>query len=336
MALPALTKTWQLDPNNVIAMDASETVYGQKMMYQLYTMMTGFGSNPWVAVASCDGSTAGWPGPGWSSYLSCVWSTGVHSWVVYEFADGQQLLFDLDYSSGNSENANVRVSPGGLYTGGDTSNPPTATDEEYILTGSNGSHTDTKWSGYCSGFNWATQNTVIHAWLSDDGLEARIQFWKNGYCRAAYYFGDMADKRDNQTDPFMWGALVRFSSSDGDVVGNLWMDQGWLKSIHSSSLYRMNLLTYGSGTKPWIEFVTSAALPEEIDNIYHATPWVLWCFNDVGARGFKGAMVDLWTSPYQAFGKGDNSPNTPAARDYVHCEYCCLPWTGDSTVMLIS
>ena len=116
MALPTLLKTWQFNVNNIIVSQDEDTSYPEAL-FTIKEALTGFASNPWTVVASSDGSTAD-ETDRWIDQGDVNWGTGAHSWIVLQNVNGQQILFDPDYSAtSNPEDINIEVSMGGNFTG---------------------------------------------------------------------------------------------------------------------------------------------------------------------------------------------------------------------------
>ena len=336
MAVPSVVKTYQFAVNN-LSPGGIEHDRARELLLQIKNILCGFGTLPWDVDYSCTGSVAGSVGDGvdrWTLYTDLLWGTGAHSWSVLNLPGGQQLLLDTDFGTTTCEDCNILISPSGAFTGGDTSNRPTATDEQAIII-STASGAVLDWSGTATNGTLAAGDVRIHAWHSTDGTHTRLALFRSDICVSFWEFGIMADKRTAQTSGFYAGILVNINASTPASVflSSYTMDVLWRYTWSAGgTAYRLRLLTLGIGNQPWTEQAT-AAVAEEWDGDLHVTPLVLWC-DTVGARGFKGTVVDMWMSPYQALNIGDNSPNTPSARDFVHMEAICLPWTGDATVML--
>lgn len=340
MTAPTPVKTWQIVPNILVSGGSDEHIHAQNVMFAIHSSLLGFGSNPWLVNYSCDSSVAGSAGDAvdrWVAATNIVWSTGAHSWIVYDLPGGAQLLISMIYSTSNCEDAHMRVSPSGAFTGGTTTVDPTATDEQVVIVTTTGITTEKWWSGQGTSSSFDDTDKRIHVWHSTDGLLTRVAIYRADNCLAFWEFGDMADKRAGQASAFTWGVYANhITSSPGiDVLTSSYMfDHSWLYSYYlgGTLLYNCCHLSLGFSSMPWTEEL-SANIAEEIDGDLHCTPFTLWS-KVVGARGFKGTVIDRWLSPHQALAKGDNSPDTPSSRDFVHMESIMLPWTGDSTVML--
>ena len=106
------------------------------IMYQIKdNLVTNCGG---VVVSSSDSSTAD-ATDNWSTSTDLVWNTGAHSWIVIQFdsiTTGVQLCIDLSRAYSSSETGTILISADG-FTGGTTTNRPTASDEAAVVTDSN-------------------------------------------------------------------------------------------------------------------------------------------------------------------------------------------------------
>ena len=346
MAAPTPAKTWQVEPNMVAVQNGDEHDLARKLMQQFHEAVTGFSSNPWTVAASSDGSTAGAPGPagsdgsGFTDYTDWSWSTGSHSWIVYNHPSGAQILFDQKYTSGNCEDNYVEASPGGNYSGfTSTSTAPTCTDPldqgdvDGLVMLTNGGVNEPWWSGYATSGGFASVDLRHHVWHSSDGLVTWWVIYRANVCVAFWFFGDIADPRAGQTNPFAAGCMANGGTSTPLEVlaGTIQNGYAWIRTNIGGTNYSFGL--YGLGSI-WVD-ATYAAVAEETDSQLQVTEVTL-VSGDSGARGNKGKLFDLWWTQDQVVNSGDTSPNNASARDFVHFGCYMFPWTGDSTVPLIS
>lgn len=336
MALPTLVKTWQTDVNNLSPGDV-EATHSRELMWQLKNILTGFGTLPWAVNYSCGGSTlvAGTVDDGvdrWTAYTDLAWSTGDHSWIVFDLPGGQQILFDQGFSVAVTESQYVFVSPGGNFTGGSVSTRPTASDETQICVDTT-NVLGNNWAGSVTSGSYTSVDARIHAWHSTDGTHTRVLLYRNDVCCCMWDFGFLADKRTAQTSSFYAGIISGGTAVISVIDSTKLMDTGWRFTWPASGdAVRLYTMTLGGGSAPWTEFA-AASVAEEWDGEIHVTPFATWS-NDRGARGFKGSLVDLWMSPYQVLAVGDTSPNSASVREFIHLKGYCFPWTGDATVIL--
>lgn len=332
MAAPSLVKTWQYSLNNRSLGIGVEHDRARQLLLLIKDILIGFTSNPWTVDYSCTGVVAGTVGDGvdrWSVYTDLLWGTGAHSWIVLNLPGGQQLLLDQDYTTATCESMVTRVSPGGLFTGGTTTTRPTATDETEVCYNTSDA-LSVFWCGgiaYGGGIN---TDAVVHVWHSTDGTLTRLLVYYNDICVTMWEFGFMADKRAAQTSSF-YAAMMQGTTTISVLSSSAVLDNTWRVTWSAvGAETRCTLLTLGFGSITWSES-SAAHVPEEFDDEYQLVPFVVWS-NVVGARGFKGSLVDIWSSQYQALRIGDNSP-AGSSRNFVHLEGITLPWSGDNTML---
>ena len=345
MTIAVAEKTWQVVPN-VQTLGGGEHDHARRVLFQLKEEMTGFGSNPWTVDGMSDGTGASGMASGdlWAAWGDLLWNTAgnPHTWVVFGTANGAQILFDPQYTTSNCEDCWVEFSPGGLYVGGSATAAPTATDAVSVASGglvmSFGSTGNPWWTGLATAGASSASATNLrhHYWLSTDGLVAYWQIWRLGVCVAMWQFGELSDARTGHTNSFTAGANV--NNNGGSPVNiltvtvmadyrHLWTDIGGTK-------YQLDLYGVGATSNLWVEGGLGAVL-EETDNELNVSDVSVFS-DDVGARGPKGKLTDVWWTQYQYVSDGDTSPNDAGARDFTHTGCFMMPWTGDATVMLLS
>lgn len=112
----------------------------EAMAYWTLKRLWEFGTTPWVVVGSCNGTSFNMGG---SNLITSRFDikgaspSSNHTWIVYQNPfNGSQFCFDFDRSSGTYTTfSSIYCSPSGLYTGGSTTNRPSATDEFRIVDG---------------------------------------------------------------------------------------------------------------------------------------------------------------------------------------------------------
>lgn len=146
MALPALQKTWQggttlggIDLVNQPISEASSELTARTVLLKIKQALTTFNLNPWTVVGSSDSVAASMDTTDrWSDVSDLVFrvlSGGVHSWIVLQqsnIAANFQVCFDLSNilaADPNRQNLSIFVSVVAGFTGGSTTDRPTATDE---------------------------------------------------------------------------------------------------------------------------------------------------------------------------------------------------------------
>lgn len=130
MALPGLTKEWQFDLNvNAAALNVGD----QHLTLLLATVnsLIGFPLNPWEYVGDSDSADAGLDGSQrWETIANLVNDEdgNAHSWCVLRNVDGLELCIDLN-DPDNKSRCSIIMSISEGFTGGTTTDRPTAVDE---------------------------------------------------------------------------------------------------------------------------------------------------------------------------------------------------------------
>lgn len=331
-------KTWQVSPNNYVA-GGSEHAHAQQIMFAIVNSLVSF-TNPMTVAGSSDSSAAGMDSVNrWVASTNIVWGTGAHSWIVLEFAGGEQWCIDCVYANTQCEDCEFWVSPSGAFTGGSTTARPTATDQQQFWMRLDTTNVqDLWWTGYLTYGSNAGYDVQVHVWLSNDVTIARYAIHCVNKCFAFVDIGQFTDARTNAENTFYWGGIAGSytgvpTSSTVDVLDGTSdiTDYNHINSADSGGLYSMRVLTLGTGGTLWPD-LANANVAEQVDNEMMVTPMILWSDTD-GWRGFKGRLFDIWFNQVQMVNAGDTSPNDGAHRDFVHMGAIMLPWTGDSTVM---
>lgn len=332
MALPTLSKTWQFDVNNVIA-SAAELTFYQNLAYELKEAMTGFASNPWTVIASCDSTTANNSGTDlWLAPANIVWNTGAHSWIVLENASGSQLCIAMDFTGTNNQDALIFFSPGGEFlvanggTDGTTTARPTAPDEYDARTGPDLS----AW--------WGNQTTtpaqnVFHMWHSTDGTLTYIVGYSGNIPHTFVALGSINNPVTGHVEPYLGTWLTNTGVINIITTTNL-SDSQRLSSAQAGT--EMTLFVTGMGHANQLSHeVAAASVAEELSGELFFTECGLFS-GITGMRGPKGSLHDIYWGQYQVASDGDTYPNNAATRQWVQMGHLVLPWLGDGTVPLTS
>jgi len=348
MAAPVASKTWQVAPNLRVPGYGAEHTVARVMMLLFKDTVTGFALNPWTIAGMSDGVTGAMDATDrWAVYTDLQWGTGAHSWVVFNHPTGAQILFDQKYVTTTCELNFIAWSPGGLYTGGDETTAPTASDERTrdptggCVVQDNGISNLAVWNGNMSHTSFDHLDTVHHIWHSTDGLVTYWAIFAGGICPAFWQFGELAEPRAAHTTPFCIGGIVNSSASGSinDMLGNATylLDRHHICTCKTVADGRSILALFGDGNTASFVWTGSIAgdTAEEWDGELNVTD-VLFFGIYTGSRGPKGKMCDVFWSQYQVLSKGDTFPANAAQRDWVHLGAFCLPWTGDATVPLIA
>ncbi len=327
MSLPALTKSWQFNVNNVVLPD-SNWPWHQKLLLSLKNALIGFPLNPWVVVGSCDSLSFAMDGTDyWSDYPDLIWdwSADPHAWIVLENVAGVQLCLDLNYRRDyDPHQLKGYMSSGGLFTGGSTTVRPTATDEHNIMTGASNA-----W------FGAETTNPLLdyvwHMWHSEDGAVTRlIGFYQNNP-HTIWRFEKFQDARAGHAVPYGFGIYSGTRVTNMvDIADQEDADQ--MRSDHGGVDLAIYCIGLGRSGKNMMELGDASVL-EEIDGDAEFAEVGYLC-DTIGGRGPKGKAYDMWWGQYQVVWAGDTYPDNASARDFVQFGCFIFPWTGDATVPL--
>jgi len=329
MALPTKVKTWQIDTNNRIV-SAAELPWYQALMFALKESLIGFASNPWTVVASSDGATANNAGTDlWVDSGDLVWSTGNHSWIVLENVSGSMLAIAFDISSTSNQDAQILFSPSGGFlaanggTDGTIAARPTATDEFDAIAGTDAL---ASWHNQVS----APIDSVFHVWHSNDGTVTYIAGFTSNVVHTFVALGSINNPVTGHTTPYL-GSWVSSNGIAAITSMASLNDNQRMRSSQGGVVFNMYLTCPGAATSMVPEFVGSAVAEELSGELFFYETGMV-CGSDVGYRGPKGSLYDVYWGQYQLAANGDTYPNNASTREWVQVGALVLPWTGDATI----
>jgi len=327
MAFPALDKTWQIASNlgcYASSVDGTATDSYQMYFYKLKNALCTFASNPWTVVSSCGYDYTTPPTRAWQTGAVDYWndqrcigrqSEGVnHSWIVLK-QTGVAANFQVLINNGNVDGryASMLVSPSVGFTGGTTTNRPTASDEVAIV---NSPSTNWDWMPY----NVAVFGNPcwLHVWQSSDGQVTRAVLYENQDC---YEWIDIGKPKNPYSSGWIdeWYAVVASSAWDyltkysGGGGGNRYKSTG--------------ITLYLTG-EMWVNNWGGLRIPQP-DNLLANSPLNAYPVGlmsmDFPYRGVKGELYDLWWG----ISGGDKTiyPND-GSRAFVQLIDLILPWDG--------
>ena len=141
--LPAApTRTWQYDRNNSVAASGSALTDHRQVLKDIIDALLAFATAPCTCLGSSDSTTAGLDTVNRLDALAkFVWDApgNAHSWIVLKqtalssTGQGWQLLISCENADANGKVLTVYHSVSAGFTGGSTTDRPTATDEQAIL-----------------------------------------------------------------------------------------------------------------------------------------------------------------------------------------------------------
>lgn len=335
MALPTLQKTWQITPN-LFSPSSGRDGHCATILLEIKNALIGFASNPLTVAGSSNGSTAGMDATDrWVTWPSLTWAVAgdPHSWIVLERVDGIQICLDLNRSF--ETQMDVVVSLSGAFTGGTTSNRPTATDEflNILWDQEDSVSGGYVWIDYSD--NEATCR--FHVWNSTDGLIQRVIGFQHTATAFFWRWEVIRDAPTGFSPPFV--ASMIYST----VVGYEALASGWFVDIwgfgeqFKKGAFRANstnsLLYNTTQRSEWPE-TAWGVVKEDIDGVCQMTE-VVYISRTTNTRGILGRAYDLWITNEAVLKNGDSFPDDPDNRQFVVAGCVALPWTGDDTLMLV-
>lgn len=339
MTVPALAKTWQFDLNQVIRWIDFNTV-NQNLLFAIKESLKGFPLMPWVVKGSSNSVAAGMDNVDrWLSRTNLVSAAAgsAHSWIVLEQAGlnaGFQVCIDMRFNGGGT----VAVSPSAGFTGGTTTNRPTATDE-YTCTLVNAA--DASWGVTNLG---AILNHNLHVMQSTDGQCTRIFVTVGNVDNAGTSFGNppittLFASFDKLRNPVTGFTIPVVSSWAGTTSAAEVMDYAALfstsvnaenfRSRHSGTNMRVNL----SWDHTWNIFNFLAWGPNTFTSEAAMMSLGAYVPNTATRRGRHGEFFDMWVAPrfpLPSFVFPDAV--TPA---FVKVGSLVLPWDGVSPTVFV-
>lgn len=205
MSAPALVKTWQIEPDILIPIGASNLVERRQAMLQVVNTLIGFGSNPMTVIGSNNGTTSGMDGVNrWAAEADLV----NNSWIVLQDAQVNakfQICIHLVSGWTATQPCNIAIVVSRLAgfgtanggTNGSTSARPTATDEDVQSS-----------VAFMSGSTSCASR--LYVWRSTDGQMTRIigRNATSGTYNMHWYWGKPRNPRTLWTNP----CFYRFSN----------------------------------------------------------------------------------------------------------------------------
>jgi hypothetical protein len=284
MGLPTLDKTWQYTINQRVAAGSTAA---RSVLFGIKNAMKAFALNPWTVVGSSNSVAAALDAVDrWAAATNLVYTAAggtAHSWIVLKQAgvlSNFQICIDLVTAIGASDhgNANFIVSPNAGFTGGSTTNRPTATDEaEFTWTD--------RWT-----FMNTTRAYVWHAMQSTDGQCTRI-FVMNGGCNVSVMFIDkLKNPRAAITQPFACSVQASADGTTDAATINAFTNFLSLNVRFSTTNGQAALTGEGAFSQVLSNHQRFA---DDIDGSYWLSPMGVYSYT-AGARGHYGTLYDMW------------------------------------------
>jgi hypothetical protein len=305
-ALPVYSKSWQFNCNNLIAAQGANLADMRLLWRTIKNQMLAIGLFPWNVKYSCNSVTAGVPGDGvdrWVTDSNLVWNQagGAHSWIVLgqpAILSTTQILISLSpVSGGNQQNFRYAISNAG-FTGGTTSNDPTATDAVAVIA-SNTPNFSTDLA-----MRWTIEETT-------DGQCTRIIIFAGGNLVMAGFIDKLANPTAG-TPGYANGGVIGFTPSAGLALINAGT------SNHNGVSTTVNA--------SW-ESASALAIPSEISGAWDLFPMAA-CGMSVGGRGRLGTFQDMWVGS-SGIATGDVYPATGTPiNQFIQIGQVVMPWNN--------
>lgn len=332
MALPTPSKTWQYDKNKGPYTSLSDLELAWKRS------LTEAASGAWTVVRSC-GRVGGVT---WTAGATDYWGTGLsntiahanegssHAWIVLKqtgIASNFQICLNLVNNDGGGPSVHMMyVSASAGFTGGTTTNRPTATDEIACQTGIKPQWTDAQ--------NLATYPARLNVFQSTDGECTRWSIWLNNLQTAFCVMDKPRNTVSGWTNPWIYvGATTYYNYA---TAGNF-ATYGFLHDANTRTFV-------GQGSTSGSVYLTSEALGGnnqaigrvmtfggDLDSgFWPFLPIGIYC-STAGLRGRLGELYDLWWGSVTP-NDGDNYP-ADATRLFVQMNDLILPWGGGAALL---
>lgn len=209
---PSFQKTWQFNVNQLVDAETTASLQAASTMLTYLNSWLGFPLNPWTMRRCCDSVTVKTDGTNLftdkTKFVGAAAGTA-HSWFVVRNPSGQEVCVDFSSASG-AYLAGEYVSASAGFTGGTTTNRPTATDERQ-LRGSTAS--PSQWLAGTAGVNVRLRVHVMH---STDGLSTVSFVTYQQVALSMLQFGRVAEPVSGWSAPVM--ALWAGTQSTGSLT----------------------------------------------------------------------------------------------------------------------
>lgn len=326
MTLPTLSKTWQFVANQQVITGGPLVGYGA-LMYAWKTALTSFASSPWVVVASSDASSAG-AADYWTSASACNTHRNPgtpHCWIVLKqvgVASNFQICIDLNNNSGSAYTVmRLYISESAGFTGGTTSNRPTATDEVDAWAHPS-ANTQSMWTA-------AADLTSTAAWLhvaqSTDGEITRWWIFIAGTSTCFVNIEKPRDVMAGWTLPWICTTAIDEYSGTNYVP-----TYAYLNDLNDVTICR------AGGADTWLYYTSEGCVSSMLGQQHawtapldgNALPFFpIGLYSPTTGRvGRLGALTDIWWGSTIA-GTGDYYP-ADLTRQFVQLYDLIVPWTG--------
>jgi len=345
MSFPALSKTWQVDANNVLGANNTNVIMWQMILNEIKNELKGFSTSPWTVQYSSNAGNNGAAGAAsgaagaagdlvdrWvvadqasgansTNDVNCAAAGSRHSWTVLRqtgIASNYELCIDCSNSTGGL--GTIVFSPSAGFTGGTATARPTATDETVVISNTT-----------VMTFPSANSRYIVHSWLSTDGQCTRVMVMTSGQSNPLYFQMDKVQSPSSGwTTPSICVCVQGATATNLASGTNVKMRGGGGTPNFAGSFTeeRWNnaarlATTALIGTAPNSFSLEWPVLPMGV------------AANGATNSGRLGNIYDMWWCPV-GVNPGDTAGSDVTNRTHVAMNGCIFPWTGDSTVPLLA
>lgn len=321
MPLPVLSKTWEFDLNIAAATSTADEDDCDTTILAVKNALTNVAfTNPWTVVSSSDSVTAD-SNDNWANIGDIVHASAptAHSWIVLEAPVGDlQICFDTGFSSSLPERWGVYISFEDGFTGGTTTNRPTATDELEV------SNVSTNI------FPTSTFTSKVHCSISDDGEQTRLFVCIAGNVTISLIAGELADTTGLADPTFCHWLPVNDGTSNILDLNDLWNNQtSRFNNSGTNTLFRFTgeCIQVGGADVNFQNFTGFAAANVHSGG-FHLSPIGAAGSDGTAWSGKLGNIPDLWWGQ-DVNNTGDQYPASGTLYQFTQFGVFVTPW--DST-----
>ena len=358
MALPVLDKTWIYDLNNIVALDGTKSGSSgaDDATTDRKTVLLGIknafkASAKWTVKSSCGGNGSNFDAgkvtnanDNWVTPEDLMWEDTSapkdHAWIVLVNTDlDLELLLDLRNDANNDGGklgcyiSRPTATSSGGFSGGTLSVRPTATDEQVVMSETNG-------NGWGTGVNFSGGLAMVwNVWVSDDGECTRVIILANNIPIGFWMF-------DKVKNPVTDGdVLCAIEGNGGTTSTNTTISRYYdapsfvtmshieggaptFRDITETEGFNVYLTQETFGSQPCSQQFNTA---NDIDGSYGLFP--MGCASlDNRFKGRHGEVFDFWYG-LDILVTGDTYP---AAGSRLFCQFGDMVFSWDGSVPVLS
>jgi len=335
-AIPTPAKNWNTSKvNQAIAWAGFANATAQNMWMAIFSSISTYPTNPAICKGSSNSLTAGMDGVNrLINNAAFVGSTAgtAHSWIVFEFpqindgAGGHRLQVCIDYSGASASdftnNTMLYASANG-YSGGTTSNRPTAADEQGF--------SGTQFCGV------GTVGVKLHVLQSTDGKTWIIIVCSGGFPSALILIAAPAPTIDVVPTPggwsYPWVIFFEASKTSGNVFTATFLASGTAnKHFGRHASTSLPLAFAWEGATAYTSSTGAGNGPNSITGQPLMLGFGVWALSG-STQGRLGYLPDMFIVGDSVFAVAGATIGTDDNhRQWAVFGNLVVPWTNDATV----